>query len=146
METTREARATWSGTLAEGKGTVRSGTSGAFGELPTTWKARTEESGGLTSPEELLAAAHAACFSMAFSNELSKAGFVPDRVDVTASVFAQRLTAWTVISSTLTVTAKVPNIEDAQFQQIAEGAKDNCPISRAIKGNVELAVKATLER
>ena len=146
MEQTREARATWSGNLAEGKGTVKSVTSGAFPEMATTWKARTEEAGGLTSPEELLAAAHASCFSMAFSNELSKAGFVPDRVDVTASVVATKLAAWTVISSTLNVTAKVPNIGEEQFQQIAEAAKDGCPISRAIKGNVELAVNATLER
>jgi len=146
MEQTRQARATWSGNLAEGKGTVAAVTSGAFPDLGTTWKARTEESGGLTSPEELLAAAHASCFSMAFSNELSKAGFVPESVDVTASVLAKRLTAWTVISSPLNVTARVPGIEDAQFQEIARGAKDNCPISRAIKGNVELEVNATLER
>ena len=146
METTRQARATWSGNLADGKGTVAAVTSGAFPDLGTTWKARTEESGGLTSPEELLAAAHASCFSMAFSNELSKAGFVPESVDVTASVLAKRLTAWTVISSTLNVTARVPGIEDAQFHEIARGAKDNCPISRAIKGNVELEVNATLER
>ena len=146
MEQTRQARATWSGNLAEGKGTVAAATSHAFPDLGITWKARTEESGGLTSPEELLAAAHAACFSMAFSNELSKAGFVPESVDVTASVFAQRTTAWTVISSTLDVTAKVAGIDEAQFQEIANGAKDNCPISRAIKGNVELKVNATLQR
>ena len=83
--------------------------------------------GGLTSPEELLAAAHAACFSMAFSNELSKAGFVPDRVDVTASVLGRRLDAWTVISSTLDATAKVPNISEAQFQQIAETRQGRLP-------------------
>jgi osmotically inducible protein OsmC len=146
MEQIRTARATWHGNLAEGAGTVQAVTSGAFPELGTTWKARTEEAGGLTSPEELLAAAHASCFSMAFSNELSKAGFVPESVDVTASVFAKRLTAWTVISSTLDVTARVADIGEAQFQEIANGAKDNCPISRAIKGNVELAVNATLER
>jgi osmotically inducible protein OsmC len=146
MQATRQAHATWSGNLAEGKGTVRAATSGAFPDLGTTWKARTEESGGLTSPEELLAAAHAACFSMAFSNELSKAGFVPELVDVTASVFAEPRTGWTVVSSTLDVTAKVANIDEAQFQQIAEGAKNNCPISRAIKGNVELAVNAKLVR
>ncbi len=144
MEQTRKASAAWSGNLADGKGTVRTATSHAFPDLPTTWKARTEESGGLTSPEELLAAAHAACYSMAFSNELSKAGFVPDRVNVTASVLARKLAAWTVISSTLDVTAKVRNIDEVQFQKIAEGAKDNCPISRALKGNVELAVKAKL--
>ena len=97
METTRQARATWSGNLAEGSGTVASGTSGAFPEMPITWKARTEESGGVTSPEELLAAAHAACFSMAFSNELSKAGFVPDRVGTTASILFRKLDAWTVV-------------------------------------------------
>src|SRR5215213_5036822 len=134
MDQTREATATWSGTLADGRGSVRPGTSGAFPELPTTWSSRTEESGGQTSPEELLAAAHAACFSMAFSNDLSKAGFAPDRVDVTASVVFRKLERWTVTSSTLTVTAKVPGIDEAQFQQIAEGAKEMCPISRAIKG------------
>jgi lipoyl-dependent peroxiredoxin len=146
METTRKANATWSGTLAEGHGSVRPGTSGAFPELATTWTARTEEANGVTSPEELLAAAHSACYSMAFSNELSKAGFVPDRVDVTASVLFRKLDRWTVISSTLDVTAKVPRIADEQFQQIAEMAKDGCPISRAIQGNVELAVHARLDR
>ena len=147
METTRQAMATWSGNLLEGSGTVRSGTSGAFPEMGVTWKARTEESGGVTSPEELLAAAHAACFSMAFSNGLSKAGFVPDRVDTTASVLFRKLDAgWTVFSSTLTVRAKVPAITESQFQELAQTARDGCPISRAIKGNVELAVSATLEQ
>jgi len=146
METTRQAQATWSGNLAEGSGTVASGTSGAFPEMPITWKARTEESGGVTSPEELLAAAHAACFSMAFSNELSKAGFVPDRVGTTASILFRKLDAWTVFSSTLDVRAKVPGIGKEKFLEIAELAKENCPISRAIKGNVQLAVNATLEQ
>ena len=146
METTRQAHATWSGNLAEGKGTVKSGTSGAFPEMPTTWSSRTEEASGRTSPEELLAAAHASCFSMAFSSDLSKAGFVPDRVDVTARVTFRKLERWTVVSSALEVRAKVKGIDETQFQQIAEGAKDMCPISRALKGNVELSVNATLER
>ena len=146
METTRQAHATWSGNLAEGKGTVKAGTSGAFPELPTTWASRTEEANGRTSPEELLAAAHAACFSMAFSGDLSKAGFVPDRVEVTATVTFRKLERWTVVSSALEVRPPVKGIEEAQFQQIAEGAKDMCPISRALKGNVELSVTATLER
>jgi osmotically inducible protein OsmC len=146
METTREARATWRGNLTEGHGSVQPGSSGAFPELATTWASRTEDPHGRTSPEELLAAAHAACYSMAFSNDLSKAGFVPDRVDVTAIVLFRKEERWTVTSSTLEVTARVPRIGEDQFQQIAEGAKDMCPISRALKGNVELAVNATLER
>ena len=146
METTRKAIATWSGTLTEGSGTVRAGTSGAFPELATTWMSRTDAADGRTSPEELLAAAHASCFSMAFSGDLSKAGFVPERVDVTATIVFRKLERWTVFSSTLDVTARVPGIGAEQFQQIAAGAKDMCPISRAIKGNVELAVNATLEQ
>lgn len=146
METSRQAHATWSGNLTEGRGTVRAGTSGAFPELGVTWKARTEESGGLTSPEELLASAHAACFSMAFSNNLSKAGFVPDRVETTATVLFRKLDAWTVVKSTLDVRAQVRGIDEAQFQELAAGARDNCPISRALRGNVELEVNATLER
>jgi osmotically inducible protein OsmC len=145
METTRQAHATWSGSLTDGQGTVSAGTSGTFSDLGITWKARTEESGGLTSPEELLAAAHAACYSMAFSNGLSKAGFVPDSVNTTASVVFRKLEAgWGVASSTLDVRARVPNIDEAQFQQLAAAAKDGCPISRAL--SIELAVTATLER
>ena len=146
METTRRARATWSGTLTEGRGSVQPRSSNAFPKIPTTWKARTEDSDGMTSPEELLAAAHATCFSMAFSGDLSKAGFPPDKVDVTAAVLFRKLERCTVISSTLTVTATVPGIGEAQFHQIAEGARDMCPISRALKGNVELAVIATLKQ
>ena len=142
----RKARATWSGNLADGRGTVAAGTSGAFPELPTTWSSRTEASEGRTSPEELLAAAHASCFSMAFSNQLSRAGFVPDRVEVTATVTFRRLEAWTVIASRLDVSGWVKGIKKAQFDEIANNAKDTCPISRAIKGNVELSVKATLKR
>ena len=146
MDQTRQARATWSGSLTAGSGTVRSVTSGAIPEVPTSWKARTEESDGVTSPEELLAAAHATCFSMAFASDLSKAGFVPDRIDVTATVVFRKLEKWTVFSSTLDVAAKVAGVESAQFHAIAEGAKDGCPISRALKGNVELAVHAKLVR
>jgi osmotically inducible protein OsmC len=146
METTRQAHATWSGNLNDGGGTVRSGSSGAIPETGITWKARTEEPGGMTSPEELLAAAHAACFSMAFANQLAKAGFAPDSVATTATIVFRKLDAgWTVISSTLDVRAKVPGVDAATFQELAGVAKDGCPISRAIKGNVELAVNATLE-
>src|SRR3972149_3876414 len=95
VEQIRQARATWNGNLAAGRGTVRSGTSGAFPEMPTTWAARFEEAQGRTSPEELLAAAHASCFSMAFSGDLSKAGFPPEHVDVTATVTIRKLDRWT---------------------------------------------------
>jgi len=146
MEQIRQARATWSGNLTEGSGSVEAGTSGAFGPLATTWRARTEASEGKTSPEELLAAAHAACYSMAFSSDLSKAGFVPDRVDVTASVTFEKLEKWTVVASALEAHAWVKGIEDAQFQQIAEGAKSGCPISRALSDTIKLSVNAVLER
>jgi lipoyl-dependent peroxiredoxin len=144
--TTRRAEATWSGDLFGGSGTVRAGTSGLFADLPVSWATRTEEPGQNTSPEELLAAAHAACFSMAFSNNLAKAGHAPERVDVTAEVTFEKLDAgWTVSRSELTVRARVPGIDEAAFQEAAEAARDGCPISRALKGNVELSVDATLE-
>jgi osmotically inducible protein OsmC len=142
----RQATATWSGDLTSGAGTVSAATSAVFSDLPTTWAARTERSDGKTSPEELLAAAHAACYSMAFSNGLAKSGHAPDRVDVTAEVtFEKRDAGWTVARSHLTVRGKVPGISDADFQAAAETARDGCPISRALKGNVELSVDATLE-
>ena len=145
MDQIRQAQATWSGNLVDGHGSVKAGTSGAFPDLPTTWAARTEASNGKTSPEELLAAAHASCFSMAFSSDLSKAGFVPESVAVTATITFRKLEKWTVISSALEVRAHVHDIGEEQFQQIAAGARDGCPISRALAGNVELSVNATLE-
>ena len=146
MAVTRNATATWQGNLAEGRGTVSSGTTDFWSDLPTSWGARTEDPNGQTSPEELLAAAHASCFSMAFSNELSKVGFVPDRVEISVEVTAdKREQGWTVISSAITARAWVPNIDDETFQAMASKAKDGCPISRALAGNVELSVNATLE-
>ena len=147
MAVTQSATATWQGNLTEGNGTVSTATSDFMRDAPTSWKARTEEpGGGLTSPEELLAAAHASCFSMAFSNELAKAGFVADRVEIRVEVTAdKREQGWTVLSSHLTVHGWVPGADAAAFQAAAETAKDGCPISRALKGNVELSVDATLE-
>jgi len=141
----RRAEAHWEGDLG-GSGEVGTTTSAAFSGLPVTWKARTEEAGGLTSPEELLAAAHAACFSMASSNNLAKAGFPPEQMDVAVEVTADKREAgWTVLSSHITVRGKVPGVDEATFQQQVEAAKDGCPISRALKGNVEMTVSATLE-
>jgi osmotically inducible protein OsmC len=110
------------------------------------WASRTEASNGKTSPEELVAAAHASCFSMAFSSNLAKAGFPAERLDVSADVTFDKLEGgWTVTRSALTVRGVVPGISPEAFQTAAEAARDGCPISRALKGNVELSVDATLE-
>ena len=145
MAQTREATASWSGDLLSGKGVVSAATTGVFSDLPVTWASRTGEPAGLTSPEELLAAAHAACYSMACSNELAKAGTPPTKLDVTVAISAdKRESGWTVISSHITVKAVVPGATAESFQANAEKAKDGCPISKAVKGNVELSVEATL--
>jgi osmotically inducible protein OsmC len=146
MAVTRSATATWQGDLLGGSGTASSATSDFWRDLPTSWGSRTEEPGGKTSPEEFLAAAHASCFSMAVSNELAKAGFPPDRIEVRVDVGAdKRESGWTVVSSHITVQGWVPGADAAVFQTAADKAKDGCPISRALKGNVELSVDATLE-
>jgi lipoyl-dependent peroxiredoxin len=146
MATTRRADATWSGDLLSGRGTVTAATTQVFADLPTTWAARTGEPAGVTSPEELLATAHASCFSMAVSNELAKAGTPPTSVDVSVAITGDKLdTGWTVLSSAITVRGVVPGATEASFREAADKAKDGCPISKALKGNVELSVEATLE-
>ena len=145
MAQVRTANAHWQGNLAAGDGTVSS-TTGTFGPLPLTWKARAEaDDTGLTSPEELLAAAWAACFSMASSNELAKAGFPVTSNDVSVQVTADKTDAgWTVVSAILKLRASVPSVDDATFRKAVEGAKDGCPISRALKGNVAVTLDAAL--
>ena len=146
MPETRRADATWSGDLLSGRGTVTAATTRVFADLPTTWASRTGEPGGVTSPEELLAAAHASCFSMACSNLLAKAGTPPERLTVSVSVTADKLeTGWTVLSAAIRVSGVVPGATPESFRGAAEGAKDGCPISKALKGNVALSVEATLE-
>lgn len=143
MAAERTARASWSGDLMSGNGTIDSVGSGAFGPLPVTWASRTGEGDAqLTSPEELLAAAHAACFSMALSNGLAKAGTPPERLEVSATVTFVPGTG--VTSSALDVVGTVPGIDDATFVRAAETARDGCPISGALQGNVELSVTARL--
>ncbi|MFL5777904.1 MAG: OsmC family peroxiredoxin [Chloroflexota bacterium] len=145
MAATRRAEATWSGDLTSGAGTVSAVTSGSFADLPVSWAARTESAGGKTSPEELLAAAHAACFCMALSAGLGRAGTPPERLDVAAEVTFEKVEAgWKVASSRLVVQGRVPGISEDAFREAAEAAKDGCPISTALKGNVELAVESTL--
>jgi osmotically inducible protein OsmC len=147
MAASRRAETTWQGDLTSGSGTTTAVTSKAFTSLPVTWASRTEEANGRTSPEELVAAAHASCYSMAFSAGLARAGTPPQQLDVSATVTFDRVgDGWKVVSSALTVRGRVPGIDEAAFKQAAEAAKDGCPISQALKGNVELSVDATLER
>jgi len=142
----RRAEATWSGALTTGSGVVSARSSGRFEDLPVSWVARTEQSDGKTSPEELLAAAHAACYAMALSGALGRAGTPPERLDVSADVTFDKLDAgWRVVSSALTVRGRVPGMSAADFLAAAEATRDGCPISVALAGNVALSVEATLE-
>ena len=146
MAVIRSAEVTWSGSLAEGAGTIDYVTSGAFARLPVTWASRTEAADGRTSPEELLASAHASCYSMSLSGKLGRNGTPPASLQVTARVtFDKGEAGWSVVSSALTVRGIVPGIDAATFVELAEAAKDGCPISQALKGNVALSVEATLE-
>jgi osmotically inducible protein OsmC len=146
MPAIRRADATWSGALLTGSGVVSAASSGAFSELPVTWASRTEAADGRTSPEELVAAAHASCFAMAFSGALARAGTPPERLEISAEVTFDKLEAgWRVVSSALTVVGKVPGMSAAAFSAEAEAARDGCPISQALAGNVALSVSATLQ-
>jgi osmotically inducible protein OsmC len=146
MSAIRRAEVEWAGDLASGSGTVSAISSGAFESLPVSWAARTESSDGKTSPEELVAAAHASCFAMAFSGGLGRAGTPPERLDVSADVTFDKVgDGWRVVSSALTVRGVVPGMSAEDFIAAAEAAKDGCPISQALKGNVDLSVDATLE-
>ena len=147
MAATRQARAVWNGDLAKGSGEVSAVSSGKFSALGVSWGARTESPQGKTSPEELLAAAHASCFAMALSAGLARAGTPPKKLDVTSTVTFDKVGEdWTVVSSELEVKGEVPGIDAAAFTKAAEGAKDGCPISRALKNNVKLSVRPTLAR
>jgi len=140
----RSANAEWDGDLVHGHGAV-TGASGALGELPVTWASRTERSEGKTSPEELIAAAHSSCFSMALAHGLTQAGNQPEHLEVSAKVtLDERDGAPTVTSSELTVSGRVPGVDQAAFQQAADDAGKNCPISRAL-GGLQITVEATLQ-
>jgi osmotically inducible protein OsmC len=137
------AEATWHGSLLEGNGTIESVGSGAFGPLPVTWASRAEGVGGGTTPEELIAAAHATCFSMALSNILAKAGTPPETLSVSAKVSFVAGTG--ITASALDVKGVVPGLDEAGFRAAAEEARDGCPVSQALMGNVDLSVAARLE-
>ena len=146
MAAVRRAEVTWEGDLAHGSGKLSAASSDAFSELPVTWGSRIERADGRTSPEELLAAAHASCFSMALSFGLGNAGTPPERLQVSAEVTFDRVEGgFRVVSSALTVRGRVPGLDAEAFRQAAEGAKENCPISQALKGNVQLSVEPSLE-
>jgi len=148
MAAVRQATVSWSGDLPSGKGNVSAASSGAFKGLEVSWPRRSEpDANGITSPEELLAASHASCYAMALSAGLGRAGTPPQSLDVSARVTFDRVgDGFKVTSSSLEVRGRVPNIDDAGFQNAAEAAKDGCPISQALKGNVDLSVTATLEK
>ena len=145
MAAVRRADATWEGDLTSGSGVVSANTSRLFTDLRVSWASRTAAPDGRTSPEELLAAAHASCFAMALAHNLKGAGTPPQRLEVSATVtFDQVGGAWRVVSSALTVRGQVQGADGAALQRAAEAAKDGCPISQALKGNVDLSVEATL--
>ena len=146
MAATRKAYATWEGDLLHGRGTVRSDT-GVVPESPITWKNRTEGTREGTSPEELLAAAHAACFAMALSHGLAKAGTPPSWVRTTASCTFDKVgEGFKVTRMVLQVSAKVPGVDGAKFEELARTTGESgCPISKALAGNVPIHVVAKLE-
>lgn len=143
MAAVRRAEVTWRGDLMSGAGTIDSVGSAAFSGLGVTWAARTEDdSQGRTSPEELIAAAHASCFSMAFSHGLAQAGHAPERLHVTAeSTFVPGAG---ITAMALTVEGVVPGLDEPGFREAAEQAKENCPVSKALAGNVEITLDARL--
>ena len=140
MATTRTANAHWEGSLMDGKGTVALSSSG-IGTYDVSWAARAEEPNGVTSPEELIAAAHSTCYSMSLSNELTKAGSPPETVDTKADVTFQPGEGITGVH--LTTTASVPGLSAEQFAEFAEDAKKNCPVSGALTGTT-ITLTATL--
>jgi osmotically inducible protein OsmC len=133
---------TWKGSLVEGGGRIDSVGTGAFGPLEVSWAARAEEPGGLTSPEELIAAAHASCYSMALSHGLAQAGTPPEKLETSATVTFQPGEG--IVKIALTVVGTAPGVDAAAFQAAAEGAKENCPVSKALAGVPEITLEATL--
>ena len=142
MAAISRADVVWEGDLTSGNGRVKVA-SGTFNEFPVTWASRADRQKGGTSPEELIAAAHAACYSMALSSGLAKAGYQPERLNTTAEV--EFVPGKGIASSTLTVRGHIHGIDAAEFQKQAEAAKDGCPVSQALKGNVQLNLKAELD-
>ena len=142
MAALSSATTVWEGDLAHGSG-VTTPQSGAFEPSEVSWASRTERAAGKTSPEELLAAAHASCYGMALAHELGQAGTPPERLEATATV--EFVPGEGVTSSHVVVTGRVPGVDGDAFAAAARAAGENCPISAALRGNVAITVDATLE-
>ena len=140
MALTSEATTVWHGDLMTGSGTTRLDSSGAA-EFPVDWRARSEGEAGHTNPEELLGAAHSACYSMALSNALKQAGYVAESLQVTVAVTFQPGEG--ITGSHLLLSGKVPGIAEDEFERIAEDAKNNCPVSKALTG-IPITLEASL--
>ena len=143
MATDRRADVTWNGSLIEGSGRIDSTTSGVLGQQELTWKARAEDGPTKTSPEDLIAAAHASCFAMALSHELAEAGTPAEELKTSATVTFQPGEGITKIA--LTVRGRGAGLDEASFLDAAETAKANCPVSKALAGNVEISLDAHFE-
>jgi osmotically inducible protein OsmC len=142
MATERRAETVWQGDLLNGSGTIQAVPSGAFGPLDVSWASRAEEPNGKTSPEELIAAAWSSCFAMALSNVLAKAGNPPEKLETSATVSFQA--GQGIIKGVLTVRGTVPGIDADAFEAAAGDAKENCPVSQALKGIPDISFDATL--
>ncbi len=142
MATDRSASVVWQGDLMNGSGTIAQVPSGAFGPLDVSWASRAEEPNGKTSPEELIAAAWASCFAMALSNGLAKAGNPPEKLDTSATVTFQP--GQGITKGVLTVRGTVPGMDESAFKDEAEGAKENCPVSKALAGIPDVTLEASL--
>ena len=142
MATDRRADVVWQGSLMEGSGRIEQVTSGALGGLEVSWPSRSAEPDGKTSPEELIAAAHATCFSMALSHGLAQEGHAPERLDTSATVTFQPGEGITKIA--LTVRGVVPGVDGEGFQAAAKTAKENCPVSQALASVPEISLDAEL--
>lgn len=142
MGAVRTASVYWQGTLEKGSGRLQLA-SAAAGPLPVSWASRTQRSEGQTSPEELIAAAHASCFAMALSSGLTQAGTPPESLDVRATCALEEAEGGLrIASSRLEVTAIVAGIDEEEFERAAQAAKEDCPVSGALKGNVEITLDA----
>jgi osmotically inducible protein OsmC len=144
MATQSTAEAVWQGDLPGGSGTVTAA-SGVLRDQPVTWATRIERTPDTTSPEELLAAAHAACFAMAFSHAIAQAGEPAERLDVRATyTFDRAGEGFRITTAELSVQGRVPGLDDARFAELADQAGEGCPVSQALAGNVEITVDARL--
>lgn len=143
MAAERTADALWEGTLAQGKGTITL-KSGAIDTLPVTWASRIERSDGRTSPEELIAAAQASCYAMAFSHTLTQAGTPPTRLHVTATCTFDPAQG-KITTMVIRATGQVPGVDAARFEEVARQAEQGCPVANALRGNVDIQLQAQLE-